>query len=251
MPYSLVQCLRGPIFSSRSLEELGSTAPASRAHCSTARSFRELSSQTHNFRARRSGAAQLQGASSTARSFREHCYMAPTFKVPRSKRRSFREHGYLAPNFKVPRSKRRSFRVHLSWPHNSRAPLLDDAQLEGASLDGAFVWRAQLGPGFFPIEKSLCPLSLPILGLGAGAERALYPEQYDKRNAWTNDTYAALRQNIEEVVREGRDATEALNRVAILDCARQGRYSRILRSRGRSARTGQRVEENDRRSEHR
>ena len=40
--------------------------------------------------------------------------------------------------------------------------------------------------------------------------------------AWTDATYTALRQSIEQAVPEGEYRNDALERVAILDCARKG-----------------------------
>jgi hypothetical protein len=93
---------------------------------------------------------------------------------------------------------------------------LDNAQLEGASLAGAFVWRAQLGLDTSRSKNLLAPFRSQSLDWYP--EKNEHPEQNEKRDAWTNDTYAALRRNIEEAVLEGPMRTEALNRVAILDC---------------------------------
>jgi uncharacterized protein YjbI with pentapeptide repeats len=90
---------------------------------------------------------------------------------------------------------------------------LDDAQLEGAAIAGAFVWRAQLALDLPRSKNLFAPFRSGSLNW--------YPEQNEKRDAWTNDTYAALRRNIEEVVLEGPTRTVALNRAAILDCGRK------------------------------
>jgi uncharacterized protein YjbI with pentapeptide repeats len=91
---------------------------------------------------------------------------------------------------------------------------LEGAQLEGASLAGAFVWRAQLGLDVSRSKNLFAPYRSQSLDW--------YPEQNDKRDAWTNDSYAALRRNIEQVVPEGEMRTAALDRLAILDCGRKG-----------------------------
>jgi Pentapeptide repeats (8 copies) len=85
---------------------------------------------------------------------------------------------------------------------------LDSAQLRGASLDGARLWRATLtnpvARGLFAPPGSV-DWSPKILG-----------------DAWTDATYAELRRSIERAVPEGQNRDRALERVAILDCARKG-----------------------------
>lgn len=83
---------------------------------------------------------------------------------------------------------------------------LDYAELQGASLRGAFIWRTQLTASKW--ADLLAPAGSPDWS----------PNEY--RKAWTDTTYAALRQSIEEEVPEGDMRDEALERVAILDCAR-------------------------------
>jgi uncharacterized protein YjbI with pentapeptide repeats len=90
---------------------------------------------------------------------------------------------------------------------------LDRAQLQGAWLTGAFLWRARL---------QLSPSGWKDVFAGSlnwGPEQAkpfvLEPQ------AWTDATYADLRQSIERIVLEGRMRDDALKRVAILDCSRK------------------------------
>lgn len=91
---------------------------------------------------------------------------------------------------------------------------LTQAQLQGASLTDTALWRAVLN---ISVAKDLfSPQGSPYWS----------PEQVDwlsdRRQPWTDATYAKLRRTIEQAVPEGQNRDFALGRVAILDCARKG-----------------------------
>jgi hypothetical protein len=87
--------------------------------------------------------------------------------------------------------------------------VLVGAALQGASLDNTFLWRARLQPN----PSQWKGVSAGVLDWG--------PEQVSQAvpQAWTDATYAELRQSIERVVPEGRMRDAALGRVARLDCS--------------------------------
>ncbi len=96
-----------------------------------------------------------------------------------------------------------------AWLDGSRlqGASLIGAELQGASLDGAGLWRAQLSNS---VAKNLfAPPGSPDWSPKVS------------RVAWTDATYAALRQSIEQAVPEGQNRNNVLERMAILDCARQ------------------------------
>lgn len=101
--------------------------------------------------------------------------------------------------------------------------VLEDAQLQGASLLQTWLWRATLGqviakdlfaPAGSPNWSPIGPASMTL-----NAGRHIITRHQE---AWTDATYAELRQSIERALPEGRQRSDALERVAVLDCGLKG-----------------------------
>ena len=93
---------------------------------------------------------------------------------------------------------------------------LGQAQLQGAMLVRSRVWRTRLQQA--TIKDIFAPAGSPDwnpdwMNIRGGIGR---------NEAWTDATYAELRQSIERALPEGRRRSDALEHVAILDCGLKG-----------------------------
>jgi uncharacterized protein YjbI with pentapeptide repeats len=90
------------------------------------------------------------------------------------------------------------------------------AEFQGASLANTALWRAQLTDS---VAKDLfAPQGSPDWRSPAPVDWRFFPP---RREPWTDATYTALRQSIERLIPEGQNRNNVLERMAILDCARQ------------------------------
>ena len=137
-------------------------------------------------------------------------------RARRSTTRSFRALGSILPSFRARRSSERSSRARRLMLRRSRARRRPRAAsgcvAKHCAVSGHIARRhgsLARATGKFRSERFLAPpgsldWSPKVSGL-----------------AWTDTAYAALRRSIERAVPEGHNRNNVLERMAILDCARQ------------------------------